>query len=267
MKAVFEMKIFLTGASGNVGRTIVRSIGERAGFELVGGWCLEAGRDLGELAGLPPIGIVASKELKEGIISSGADMIIDFSSSAVLKDNLRLYSELGMDAAVGATGLTEDEILAFERKVRERGLRWAVIPNYCIGVAFLRKMVEKLSPYYSYINVTDRHPARMANAPSGTAVSLARAAKGARGEIESRETHDSVLGYDEAGVKVQSVRMPFPGPYAEHEVTLGRKDEVITINIRNFSSEVYMDGVFRTARFLKNAPAGTFIREVPADVS
>ena len=46
------IKVFVSGASGNVGRAIVRDIPQRKNFSLVGGWCLEAGRDLGELAGI-----------------------------------------------------------------------------------------------------------------------------------------------------------------------------------------------------------------------
>lgn len=259
------MRLFLTGASGNVGKTIVRSLPEHPEFELVGGWCLESGCDIGVLAGLPPIGVKVSETLKDGLESSKPDIVIDFSVSTVLKENLKTYAEMKLDAVVGATGLTEDEIRSFGETVGANGLRWSIIPNYCIGMAFVRDIVEKLRPFYPYVSVTDRHPATMANAPSGTAVKLARTGEGESGKIASGETHGCVLGHDENGVKIHSVRMPYPGPYAEHEVMLGRKDEVITINIKDFSSGVYMDGVFRTAKFLKNAPAGTFLRDVPTE--
>ena len=36
-------RVFVSGASGNVGKLVVRNVLEREGFELAGGWCLEAG--------------------------------------------------------------------------------------------------------------------------------------------------------------------------------------------------------------------------------
>lgn len=60
-------KIFVSGASGNVGRTIIRSITTTDDLTLVGGWCLEGGSDLGALAGMPPIGIKASATLAAGL--------------------------------------------------------------------------------------------------------------------------------------------------------------------------------------------------------
>ena len=51
------IKIFVTGASGNVGKTIVRTARTMDDFELAGGWCAEAGLDIGSLAGIEPLGI------------------------------------------------------------------------------------------------------------------------------------------------------------------------------------------------------------------
>ncbi|MDR0651854.1 MAG: hypothetical protein LBG12_00965 [Synergistaceae bacterium] len=39
------IRVFVTGASGNVGGAIVRSIGTAEGLRLVGGWCGETGSD------------------------------------------------------------------------------------------------------------------------------------------------------------------------------------------------------------------------------
>ncbi|MEG1603816.1 MAG: 4-hydroxy-tetrahydrodipicolinate reductase, partial [Cloacibacillus sp.] len=93
-------KIFLSGASGSVGKTIVRAIGEKKDLELVGGWCLEDGADLGTLAGTAPIGIAASSDLDGALIAAAPDIVIDFSSAPVMKGNLQCYLRHGLDAVV-----------------------------------------------------------------------------------------------------------------------------------------------------------------------
>jgi len=47
-------KVFVSGASGNVGKVIVKALLEREDMVLVGGCCREAGEDLGTLAGARP---------------------------------------------------------------------------------------------------------------------------------------------------------------------------------------------------------------------
>ena len=254
-------RIFLTGASGNVGRTIVRTIRDRQGFELAGGWCLEAGEDLGVLAGIGETGVKASAGLEEGLLAVKPDLVFDFSSAPLMKNSLETYLKLGLDAVVGTTGLTDEELAPVGAQVRAKGLRWSVAPNYGLGMNLAAAFVKMARKYYPYITIIDKHTQEMANAPSGTAADLARAA-GPSGAVKSVETYRGVLGADIAGVPVFSERMPWPGPYSEHEIRLARPDEVVTVSVQDFTSDIYMDGIFLMAGRIKSLPAGTFIRSL-----
>lgn len=44
--------------------------------------------------------------------------------------------------------------------------------------------------------------------------------------------------------------------------TLARQDEIIKISIEDFTSEVYIDGIFMTAAKLPTMAEGTFIRDL-----
>lgn len=256
------MRIFVSGASGNVGTTIIRALQGRHEFELVGGWCLEDGADLGVLAGIKELGVKATNDLARGLDAANPDIVIDFSATPVMRQNFQIYLEKNLDVVVGTTGLSDEELEPYRLAVKEKGLRWTVISNYGIGLAFVLDFIKKIRPFYPYVSIIDRHPARMANAPSGTAVSLAKAAGGEPAQVESREVYPHVLAAQIEGAQVIAQRMPYPGPYSEHEITLGRKDETITINIQDHSSEIYMDGVFLAAEKLQSLPAGSFIREM-----
>jgi 4-hydroxy-tetrahydrodipicolinate reductase len=257
------IRVFVTGASGNVGGTIVRTIQQRDGFELAGGWCRETGEDIGTLAGIKPLGIKAAATLDAGLAESKPDVVIDFSATPILESNLKSYVAAGLNVVVGTTGLTDEQLEPFRREVAAKELRWAVIPNYGLGVALVSDFIKNARKYYPYVTVTDQHTNEMANAPSGTAVALAQAASGeTAGPVASRETYPGVMGANIGGVQILSQRLPWPGPYSGHEISLARKDEVIRVTIQDFTSDIYMDGVFLTAGKISSFPAGAFVRSL-----
>lgn len=256
-------RVFVSGASGNVGRLVVRNVIERDGFELAGGFCRECGGDLGCLAGLAPIGLKASGTLREGLEGSRADLVIDFTSADVLMAHLSVYAELGLDAVIGTTGLSAEDFVKVEALVSNRGLRWAIISNYGLGINLVLEFLSRARPYFPYVTVTDRHHPAMANAPSGTAAMLAQSvSEGPEGAVESREVYEGVLGGKVSGIPVHSERLPYPAPFSEHEIVLGRKDEIIRINVSDFTSEIYMDGVFLAAGRISTMPPGTLVRKL-----
>lgn len=260
------IRVFLSGASGNVGKAVVRSIQARNGFELAGGWCSETGEDLGALAGIAPIGITAADSLEAGLDTAKPDLAIDFTTTHIMKKNMDAYLARNLDAVIGTTGLTEEELAPYEKLVREKGLRWTVIPNYGLGISLVADFIKKARKYYPYVSIVDRHTEKMANAPSGTAAALAKlaseAAEGPGGEISSLETHSGVLGGDIHGIQVLSQRMPWPGPYSEHEIVMARTDEIIRISVEDHTSDVFMDGVFLAAKRISSLPAGSFVRSL-----
>ncbi|GHV54590.1 4-hydroxy-tetrahydrodipicolinate reductase [Synergistales bacterium] len=257
------INVFLTGASGNVGGAIIRTIQTTEGFKLAGGWCRETGEDLGTLAGIEPLGIKAASGLGEGLSASKPDVVIDFSATPLLEGNMKAYLNAGLNAVIGTTGLTDEQLEPFKKKVAAKGLRWAVIPNYGLGITLVSEFIKSARKYYPFVTITDQHPNEMCNAPSGTAGALAQAASGAPlGEVTSRETYPGVLGGKIHGVQVFSQRLPWPGPYSGHEITLARKDEIIRVEVQDYTSDIYMDGVFLTAGKIAGFPAGSFLRSL-----
>jgi 4-hydroxy-tetrahydrodipicolinate reductase len=174
------MRIFVSGASGNVGKTLVRTIMKLDWPELVGGWCKETGEDLGELAGIGTIGIKATDDLKAGIEASNPDIVIDFSATPVLPGNLRLYAEKSLNAVIGTTGLTDEDLAPFVKEVKEKGLRWAVIPNYGLGITLVMDFIKKVRGYYPYISIIDRHFPGWRTHPAALRQASQRHLRGAR---------------------------------------------------------------------------------------
>ena len=139
-------KVFVTGASGNVGTTIVRWIQDKPDFELAGGYCREAGEDLGLLAGIGELGVKAAADLDAGLTEAKPDVVIDFSATPILKQNLETYLRHDLNVVVGTTGLTDEDLAPFKAEVARKGLRWAAIPNYGLGHQPGRRIHQKGPP-------------------------------------------------------------------------------------------------------------------------
>lgn len=74
--------------TGNVGRPAIRAVLSHADLELVGvivSSDAKAGRDAGELAGLPPTGVKASQDAA-GVLSAGVDVVVYVASADVRPD-------------------------------------------------------------------------------------------------------------------------------------------------------------------------------------
>lgn len=262
-EGILVKRVFVSGASGNVGRLVVRNVIEREGFELVGGYCRECGEDLGFLAGGRPAGVLASSNLRVGLTQCQADLVIDFTHVSVLMEHLAIYAELGLDAVVGTTGLSEEDFSKVESIVAKKGLRWAIISNYGLGINLVMDFLARARAFYPYVSITDRHHPAMGNAPSGTAAMLAQSVpEGPRGEVLSREVYEGVLGGKIAGIPVHSERLPYPAPFSEHEIVLGRQDEIIRITVSDFTSDIYLDGIFLAAGRISEIPHGTLVRKL-----
>lgn len=258
-----RIRVYVSGATGNAGSQIVKAVVASEDLELVGGWCRKSGLDLGELVGLPSLGIKTSNDLEKSLRSSAPDVVVDFTSPSVIMESLKIYALLGLDAVIGTTGFNDERLNQARNFAKERHLRWAVISNFSLGINFVLDFIRRARSHYPYVTIVDKHYAQKADAPSGTAFSLAKAASaGTLGEVQSKEFLSGALGGDMQGVRLFSKRLPIPSIYSEHEVTLAEQDEVITIKICEYSYAVYVDGVILAIRKIKKLNKGTLITEL-----
>jgi len=260
---VSRIRVYVSGATGNVGSQIVKAVVSSDDLELVGGWARKSGRDLGELVGLPPLGIQTSDDLETSLRDSAPDVVVDFTSASVIMENLKIYALLGLDAVIGTTGFDDEGLNQARRLAKERRLRWAVISNFSLSMNLVLDFIRRARFHYPYVTIVDKHYAQKADAPSGTAFLLARAASARTlGEVQSKELLSGALGGDIQGVRLFSERLPIPATCSEHEITLAKQDEVITIKVCEYSSAVYVDGVILAIRKIKKLSKGTLITEL-----
>lgn len=192
-------------------------------------------------------------------ISEKADVIIDFSHHSAV-DALLDYSEnTGTPAVICTTGLSEiqiSRIIALSESIPL--LRSG---NMSVGVNLLLDLVARAANtlYASYdIEIIEKHHNRKVDAPSGTALMLAQAAKDA--VPEPRE-----YSYGRQGTNCKRTKEEI-GIHAirggtivgEHSVIFAGNDEIIEISHTAISRSVFASGAVRAAAFLVNQKPGLY---------
>ena len=155
------MKIAIVGAAGRMGKMLC-ALAEGAELE-----------------------VVSKVDVAEGYDRTWSDDVegvIDFSYHAGVPAAITKAAEKGIAYVIGTTGLTPDEQTAVDAAAE----RIPVVQsgNYSLGVNLLLELVCKaadaLGPEYD-IEVTEMHHRHKKDAPSGTALMLAKAAAAGRG--------------------------------------------------------------------------------------
>ena len=155
------MKIAIVGAAGRMGKKLV---------ELAAGAGLE---------------VVAKIDVAEGYDKTwpaGTEGVVDFSYHACVPAFVEQAAAQGIPYVIGTTGLTAGE----QKVVDDAAKKIPVVQsgNYSLGVNLLLELVQKaatiLGPDYD-VEITEMHHRHKKDAPSGTALMLAKAAAAGRG--------------------------------------------------------------------------------------
>ena len=143
------------------------------------------GRKLCELAPEAGLEVVARVDVADGFDRewpAGTEGVVDFSHHTALPPAIAKAAEQGIPYVIGTTGVTAEEQKAVDAAT-------AKIPvvqsgNYSLGVNLLLALVKRaatvLGPEYD-IEITEMHHRHKKDAPSGTALMLAKSAAAGRG--------------------------------------------------------------------------------------
>ena len=107
-----DIKVGICGASGKMGRSIIKVVHSDKDMKLSG--ALEAsnnpflGKDCGVIAGIGSLGTNITD--KRDLFFNNLDVVIDFSSTNVISENLKAAVELNCSYVLGTTGLDNDLI-------------------------------------------------------------------------------------------------------------------------------------------------------------
>lgn len=258
------MRVMVCGAGGKMGRQVVQAVHEDAALTLVGGIDpSHKGEDVGVLAGISELHLPTYGTLEEAFTAEKPDVVVDFTSPAVIYENAKYVLSHGVHIVIGTTGLTEAQRNDLHAIGMEHGANALVAPNFSLGAVMMMKVSAELAPYFPNVEIIELHHNHKYDAPSGTSILTAKliadakTAAGVEGaEDKTRESLPGARGAKVDDVPIHSVRLP--GYVAHQEVIFGGYDETLTIRHDSLSRLSFMPGVVLACKKIANHPGLTY---------
>ncbi|MDY2941221.1 MAG: 4-hydroxy-tetrahydrodipicolinate reductase [Varibaculum sp.] len=235
-------KVAVIGVKGRMGKAVSKLVTDTSDLELV------AGLDIDDE--------INAESLK------GAEVAVDFTAPERVEDNVLRVLDAGTDVVVGTSGWDDTAYRHVTERAEATGRSALIVPNFSLSAVFTMWVTAKAAPYFTSIEVIEKHHPRKADAPSGTAAATARGIAAARAAAASpampdatRIDPDHARGAVIEGVHVHAVRAA--GLYAHQDVMLSNDGEVLTVSTDTFGTDAYMPGILLAIRTVADTPGLT----------
>ncbi len=191
-------------------------------------------------------------------IKEKADVIIDFSSPAVLKSETEWAVKNGCALVLASTGYSESDLKYIDEYAEKAAIFRTA--NFSVGVNLLVKLVKQAAEALGEnfdIEIVEKHHSRKADAPSGTALMLADSANKAFGNSKQLlNGRSGIVGKRGSEIGIHAVR---GGTIVgEHEVCFAGDDEIITLCHSARSKRVFAAGAVKAAKWLAGKKCGKY---------
>lgn len=242
------MKLILNGCLGRMGRAVAE---------------MAPSRDAAVVAG---VDIAAAESAYPVFTEWGglpqADAVIDFSNPSALAAELEYVTAHGLPLVLCTTGLSAEQLAAVDEAAKSVPVFHS--SNMSLGVAVLSALTKKaaavLGDAYD-IEIVEMHHNQKLDAPSGTALMLADAAKAGL-SFEPEYTYDRHTRRQKRDKKEIGIASLRGGTVVgEHSVYFAGEQEVLTLSHSAGSRSVFASGALTAAKFLQGRPAGLYTME------
>ncbi len=238
------IKIVVHGASGKMGQEVVKAVSQEPDLQLVGAVELKVSQDYLTL----PDGsskVPFSSNLDYILATCRPEVLVDFTVAKATMPAVRAATKQGVNLVIGTTGLTSEDLAEIERLVTANKVGAVIAPNFALGAVLMIHLAKLAGKYFDYAEIMELHHHRKVDAPSGTALTTAKAMSATRGKpflSPSGEAETSASrGQHVDGVTIHSVRLP--GLLAHQEVLLGAAGQTLSIRHDTISRECYIPGI------------------------
>jgi 4-hydroxy-tetrahydrodipicolinate reductase len=257
-----DTRIAVLGCAGRMGRMLVADVVATAGCALAGGTVRAGaakGGDVGEIAGIGRIGMVASDSAERALAE--CDIAIDFTTAAATAEHAALAARLVKPMVIGTTGLHGPEEEAVRKAATRIPIVWAA--NTSLGINLLLGLVEQVAQRLGTdwdIEIMEMHHRGKIDAPSGTALALGRVAAEARGAdfpAVAQRGRDGITGARQPGA-IGFAALRGGDNIGEHHVIFAGAGEQLELSHRATNRGIYAKGAVHAALWLVGKPPGLY---------
>ena len=257
------VKIIVSGAAGRMGIRIINIIYETEGVTLSGAFEHPEnpmiGQDAGMVAGVGEKGVKISGSLDD-IIDSG-DVIVDFTVPAATMTNIRKAASAGKAIVIGTTGIPGDEQKEIGRIAKN--IPVVLAPNMSVGVNVMFKIAAEMAKILGNdydIEIVEAHHRLKKDAPSGTAIGLARKlAEATNRDLDKTAVYarHGIIGQrSDEEIGIQTLRAG--DITGDHTVLFGGIGERLELTHRAHNRDNFAKGAVRAARWIISRGPGLY---------
>ena len=220
------------------------------------------GQKLCALAEGTELEVVSKVDVAEGFDKTWAadvEGVIDFSYHTAVPPSVAKAAEAGIPYVIGTTGLTPDE----QKAVDAAALKIPVVQsgNYSLGVNLLLELVKKaatvLGSEYD-VEITEMHHRHKKDAPSGTALMLAKSAAAGRG-VANDFTYGRQGDIGERPVGEIAIHALRGGSViGDHTVMFAGELERVELTHKAQDRAAFAAGALKALAWAKGRPAGIY---------
>lgn len=192
-------------------------------------------------------------------VTEAVDCIIDFSHHSCTEALLDFAVSKGLPLVLATTGQTDSEREAIAEAAKQIPLFFAA--NYSLGVALLVELAKKTAAAMpdAEIEIIEKHHDRKLDAPSGTALAIARAIQTVRPEAELNLGRSGHAKRSPTEIGIHAIRMG--NIVGEHEVIIGTQNQTISLKHEAHSRALFAEGAIAAAQWLMGKGSGLYDME------
>ena len=257
-------KVVISGAAGRMGRKLLVMTAEDEELELAGAIDYPQHPRIGESVALLEPDLGDTEVILSNCLDVAADVMIDFSLPEGTEKRIPEAVENKVALVIGTTGMSK----AQEAQVLEASKIVPVIhaSNYSLGINLLLKIAAEVAQILNNdfdIEITESHHNQKVDAPSGTALSLAKSIC----EVTGRDA-DTDLVFGREGrpgkrtrkeIGIHALRMG--SVVGDHRVYFGNDYEIIELAHRSQSRDCLAAGAIRAAKWISGREPGMYSME------
>lgn len=240
------MRILINGIGGRMGAEVKKLVLE--GYRDAS---LACGVDINQLS-IPEAPVYTTfAEVKEEI-----DCIIDFSHHTATPTLLEYAIEKNIPVVICTTGHDESEMALINNAAEKIALFHSA--NMSLGVALLCELAKTAAKTFpdADIEIIEKHHNRKLDAPSGTALLLAREIQKIREKAFFSFGRQGQAKRMKDEIGIHAIRMG--NIVGEHEVIVGTDTQTITLKHEAHSRSLFAEGAIVAADFIKDKCAGLY---------
>jgi 4-hydroxy-tetrahydrodipicolinate reductase len=239
------IKVAIHGVLGRVGQEVLRAVCSDPELQAVGAVDVKAkGKRLALPDGTSDIPL--SDDIDSILSSTKPDVMVDFTLYQAAMPAIRIAAKKKVNLVIGTTGFSQQDIDEIDKLCSANKIGAIVASNFAIGAILMIHMAKIAAKYFDYAEIIEKHHEKKVDAPSGTALSTAKAMVQARGHSFQmppldKENIPGTRGGQVDGISIHSVRLP--GYLANQDVIFGTLGQTLKISHETISREAFMPGV------------------------